>query len=245
MAAGPHDRLGAHVRPRAAPPAGRDPRRLRRGAARRDARGRLPRGRGLRRDAALGRERRARGGGVPLMDDGLTRCRWAYESERMRVYHDTEWGVPTRDSRELFELLLLEGVPGRAVLAHDPRQARALPRGHGRLRSREDRRLRRAQARASCWPNPGIVRNRLKVRRRERNARAYLDLVDEQGDFATWVWSFVGGDTLRRDAPLRAGRGARHDARGRGHVEGPQARRLHLRRPHDRLRVHAERRAGR
>ena len=60
VAAGPHHRLGALVRARAAPPAHGDPRRRRRGAARRDARGRLPRGRDLRRDAALGADRRAR-----------------------------------------------------------------------------------------------------------------------------------------------------------------------------------------
>ena len=60
VAAGAHDRLGAHVRARAPPPADGDPRRRRRGAARRDARGRLPRGRGLRRDAALGRRAAAR-----------------------------------------------------------------------------------------------------------------------------------------------------------------------------------------
>ena len=57
VAARPHHRLGAHLRARAAPPAHRHPRRRRRGAARRHARGRLPRRRGVRRDAAV------RGGG--------------------------------------------------------------------------------------------------------------------------------------------------------------------------------------
>ena len=57
VAAGPHHRLGAHLRARAPPPADRDPRRRRRGPARGDARGRLPRLRGLRRDRALGASR--------------------------------------------------------------------------------------------------------------------------------------------------------------------------------------------
>ena len=60
VAAGPHHRLGRDVRARAAPPAEGDRRRRRRRAVRRDVRGRLPRGRGVRRDRALERQRRAR-----------------------------------------------------------------------------------------------------------------------------------------------------------------------------------------
>ncbi len=41
--------------------------------------------------------------------DLLPRCSWADESDLMRIYHDTEWGVPVYDDRELFERLLLEG----------------------------------------------------------------------------------------------------------------------------------------
>ena len=57
VAARPHHRLGRHVRPRAPPLPGRDRRRHRRRAARRDVRGRLPGGRGVRRDRPLRRIR--------------------------------------------------------------------------------------------------------------------------------------------------------------------------------------------
>ena len=66
VAAGPHDRMGAHLRARAAPPARGDPRRHAGRPARRDARGRLSRGRGLRRDAALIEQRSPRDGEVSL-----------------------------------------------------------------------------------------------------------------------------------------------------------------------------------
>ena len=79
VAAGAHDRLGALVRARAAPPADRDPRRHRRGAARRHARGRLPRGRDLRRDAALGRAGRARDRHLPLTTDVMGARRRPHE----------------------------------------------------------------------------------------------------------------------------------------------------------------------
>ena len=38
-----------------------------------------------------------------------SRCTWAENDPLMRDYHDTEWGVPVRDSRALWELLMLEG----------------------------------------------------------------------------------------------------------------------------------------
>src|ERR1700710_2867543 len=37
------------------------------------------------------------------------RCRWAQSDALMAAYHDTEWGVPERDSRALWEMLMLEG----------------------------------------------------------------------------------------------------------------------------------------
>src|SRR5271167_1937633 len=40
---------------------------------------------------------------------GKTRCAWAQDDALMRTYHDEEWGVPERDSRMLWEMLMLEG----------------------------------------------------------------------------------------------------------------------------------------
>ena len=39
----------------------------------------------------------------------MTRCAWAGDDPLMRAYHDEEWGVPQRDSRMLWEMLMLEG----------------------------------------------------------------------------------------------------------------------------------------
>ena len=38
-----------------------------------------------------------------------SRCKWSESDPLLRDYHDTEWGVPQRDSRALWELLMLEG----------------------------------------------------------------------------------------------------------------------------------------
>ena len=45
-----------------------------------------------------------------MRNASLVRCQWACNSESEKHYHDTEWGVPLRDERGLFEFLILEGA---------------------------------------------------------------------------------------------------------------------------------------
>jgi DNA-3-methyladenine glycosylase I len=55
---------------------------------------------------------------------------------------------------------------------------------------------------ARLLADPGIVRNRLKVRAAIANARAFLGVREQHGTFDAYLWSFVGGAPLRRQAPL-------------------------------------------
>lgn len=121
-----------------------------------------------------------------------TRCPWAGSDPLYVAYHDEEWGVPSRDERHLFEMLVLEGAQAglswltvlrkregyrKAFAGFDPRRvARFGPTDVERLLA-----------------DPGIVRNRLKVESAIGNARAYLDLQAESGSFAAWLWAFVDG----------------------------------------------------
>ena len=137
-----------------------------------------------------------------------TRCAWAGDDPLYVAYHDSEWGVPSRDDRHLFEMLILEGAQAglswitilrkrdayrRAFAGFDPaRVARFTPAGIERL-----------------LQDPGIVRNRLKVEGAVRNARAFLEIQREFGSYAAYIWQFVGGaprvnrpKTLR-DVPAR------------------------------------------
>ncbi|MCL4853491.1 MAG: DNA-3-methyladenine glycosylase I, partial [Bryobacteraceae bacterium] len=41
--------------------------------------------------------------------------------------------------------------------------------------------------------NSGIVRNRLKISAAVRNARSFLDVIDEFGTFDRYIWQFVNG----------------------------------------------------
>ncbi len=41
--------------------------------------------------------------------DGITRCVWVSEDQIYIDYHDQEWGQPTKNQRDLFEAICLEG----------------------------------------------------------------------------------------------------------------------------------------
>jgi len=114
----------------------------------------------------------------------------------MEAYHDLEWGVPLHDDRALFEKLLLDsfqaGLSWRTVLHKRENFRRAF---HGFDPERIARYT--ARDRLRLLADAGIIRNRLKIDAAISNARAYLQLQDELGSFADYLWAFTGGKTLR------------------------------------------------
>ena len=78
--------------------------------------------------------------GISIGEDGRPRCSWGTSTPDYVAYHDTEWGFPVADDRRLFEKICLEGFQSGLSLAHDPAQARGLPRGVRRLRAGAGRR---------------------------------------------------------------------------------------------------------
>ena len=125
---------------------------------------------------------------------------WGPSDALMAAYHNTEWGVPCHDDRELFERLMLEGF--QAGLSWSTI-----------LNKREN--FRRAfddwspatiatygpDKIASLLEDPGIVRNRLKVAGAVNNAQAFLATREQFGTFDSYIWSFVGGKPLAQPAP--------------------------------------------
>lgn len=118
----------------------------------------------------------------------MPRCFWCSDEPLYRAYHDEEWGVPLRDARALFELLLLEGFQAGlswfTVLKKRERYRQVLfgfdPRRLAAMSDAEiDERLQDA----------GIIRNRRKLEAARQNARAWLELEHP----VDWLWSFIGG----------------------------------------------------
>ena len=124
------------------------------------------------------------------------RCGWAVENDPLYLaYHDEEWGVPQRDDRALYELLVLEGAQAGlswSTILHKRDGYRRAFAGFDieAVAGFGDRDVDRLLADA------GIVRNRLKVASAIGNARAVLALHEERGSFADYLWEFVDGEPI-------------------------------------------------
>jgi DNA-3-methyladenine glycosylase I len=130
--------------------------------------------------------------------DGLARPAWAAGDDLLRDYYDTEWGMPVRDERGLFERISLEGFQAGlswvTILRKRPAFRAAFDGFDPDLVARyTDTDVERLMADA------GIVRNRMKIRATITNAAATIALRDE-GGLARFVWSFQPEATL---APRR------------------------------------------
>jgi len=125
------------------------------------------------------------------MPKTLRRCHWAV-NELSLSYHDKEWGVPVHNDRRLFEFLILEGAQAglswTTILRKRQNFRKALDRFDAAKIARYDGRKVRQLLR-----DPGIIRNRLKIKAAIRNARAFLAVRKEFGSFDAYIWRFVGG----------------------------------------------------
>jgi DNA-3-methyladenine glycosylase I len=139
-------------------------------------------------------------GTLRLGDDGRARCWWCGDDPTYVAYHDREWGRPTTDETELFELLCLEGAQAglswitvlrkrdayrRAFAGFDPEVVAGFgPDDVARLLA-----------------DAGIIRNRLKIDAAIGNARALLALHEAGGSLAELVWSHGPPPRARRRRP--------------------------------------------
>jgi DNA-3-methyladenine glycosylase I len=120
------------------------------------------------------------------------RCEWCGDDPLYVAYHDQEWGVPSRDDRHLFEMLLLEGAQAGLAWITILRKREGYRRAFGGFDPARVARFTEADQ-ARLRGDAGIVRNRLKIASAVRNARAWLELVAERGSFAAYLWDFVDG----------------------------------------------------
>ena len=126
----------------------------------------------------------------------MIRCPWCEGFELYRNYHDNEWGVALRDSRALFELLILEGA--QAVLSWSTvlkkrENYRLAFDGFDpeKIARYDDKKI------AQLLSNEGIIRNKLKITATIINAQAYLSLERNGYSFSDFLWQFVDGQTIQ------------------------------------------------
>ncbi|WP_404711202.1 DNA-3-methyladenine glycosylase I [Sphingomonas sp. MMS24-J13] len=133
-----------------------------------------------------------------MTDHPLIRCAWADADPLMAAYHDAEWGVPVRDSRMLWEMLVLEGFQAglswRTILHRRDGFRAAFDQFDPAMIVCYD-----AAKVDALMQDPGIIRARAKIEATIGNARAWLAMADAGEDFADWVWQLAGGTTQTND----------------------------------------------
>lgn len=123
------------------------------------------------------------------------RCDWLTDEDIYVEYHDHEWGVPVYDDHKLFEMLLLEGAQAGlswlTILKRRDTYRKAYdnfdPYKMAEWNENKTQRL---------LQDPGIIRNRLKVKSAKTNAQAYSRIIEENGSFKDFLWSFVDGTPI-------------------------------------------------
>jgi DNA-3-methyladenine glycosylase I len=122
----------------------------------------------------------------------LERCVWAGSDPLMQAYHDEEWGVPVKDSRELWEHLMLDGFQAGLSWMTVLRKREALrkafkgfdPKVVAKFGEKDVERL---------LKDEGIIRSRAKIEATIGGAKAYLAMEKAGEDFSKFCWEMVGG----------------------------------------------------
>lgn len=120
------------------------------------------------------------------------RCEWPGIDPAMIRYHDEEWGTPVYEDRIHFEFLLLEsaqaGLSWKTIFNKRANYRKAF----ARFNAAKVAKFTAADERA-LLKNPGIVRNRLKIKAAIHNAKCFLEIQKEFGSFSNYIWRFVSG----------------------------------------------------
>jgi DNA-3-methyladenine glycosylase I len=124
------------------------------------------------------------------MNGEAIRCDWANHSLLMGEYHDTKWGIPVHDERELFKMLILEGKQAglswsTILLKMDTLCAAFDDFDPAVIVHYDEHKV------DALLHNSGIIRNRLKVNAVINNAKAYSGLCDAHGSLDRFFWSYV------------------------------------------------------
>jgi DNA-3-methyladenine glycosylase I len=128
----------------------------------------------------------------------IVRCRWAGRDKLMVAYHDKEWGVPERNSRKLWETLMLEGFQAGLSWSTILNKRVAFRKGFAgfdpakvaKFGAKDIRRL---------LADPGIVRSQAKIEATIGGARIYCDMLERGEKFSTFCWSFTEGEPIVGD----------------------------------------------
>ena len=128
-------------------------------------------------------------------DSEKTRCPWGLGDADYTRYHDKDWGVPLKNSRKLFELLVLEGAQAGLSWITILRRRKGYRLAFDGFDPEKIAKYGEKDA-ARLLKDERIIRNRLKIRSVIGNAKAFCKMKEEGEDFSKWLWSFIDGKPI-------------------------------------------------
>lgn len=131
-----------------------------------------------------------------MSDTSCERCSWAQSDPLMQDYHDAEWGVPQRDPRMLWEMLMLEGFQAGLAWVIILRKREAFRQAFADFDPVKVAAFNEADV-ARLMSDPGIVRAQAKIRATIAGAQIYCQMAERGENFAEFCWSFTDGKTIR------------------------------------------------
>jgi DNA-3-methyladenine glycosylase I len=133
-------------------------------------------------------------------EDGVVRCFWGDSAPEYRPYHDTEWGFPVADDRRLFEKLCLEGFQSGLSWLTILRKRESFRRAFAGFDFEQVARFGEKDV-ARLLQDASIVRHRGKIEATINNAKRAVELVEEEGSLAAFVWRFEPDAASRPKRP--------------------------------------------
>ena len=126
------------------------------------------------------------------------RCTWAGSDEIYIKYHDEEWGVPTHDDRQLFEMLVLEsfqaGLSWITILKKRENFKKAFDDFDVRkVAEYDDEKVEELRL------NERIIRHRGKITSAINNAQIFIEIQEEFGSFDEYIWGFTNGEIIKAE----------------------------------------------
>ena len=126
------------------------------------------------------------------------RCKWAGVNELYLKYHDEEWGEPTHDDQEIFEMLVLEsfqsGLSWLTILKKRDNFRKAFDNfDYEKIAEYDDEKI------EELLSDEGIIRNKLKINAAINNAKIFMEIQEEFGSFDEYIWDYTDGEIIKAE----------------------------------------------
>jgi DNA-3-methyladenine glycosylase I len=133
-------------------------------------------------------------------EDGVVRCFWGASTPEYEAYHDTEWGFPVADDHRLFEKLCLEGFQSGLSWLTILRKREGFRKAFAGFDFEQVARFGEKDV-DRLLQDASIVRHRGKIEATINNAKRAVELVEEEGSVAAFVWRFEPDPATRPKRP--------------------------------------------